>query len=90
MLTSVVDELTSSLYPDGFLEEVKRTFGLFFPTEAVKDAKRTSKIEKRYHVDLEAQIDLQDRFQLQGYCFFGERLALIQAQYNAARPKGMA
>jgi hypothetical protein len=78
--------LASDLYPAGFLNETRRTFRLFFPTEAVKDAKRTRKIEKCYHVDLEAQIALQERLQLKEYPYFGERLSVIQHEYNAARP----
>lgn len=76
----------ANLYPPGYLEEVRRTFRLFFPTEAVKDAKRTRKIAAKYHVDLEAQVQLQDRLNLSRYQYFGERLAAIGKEYNATRP----
>jgi hypothetical protein len=79
------------MYPDGFLEEVSRTLDLLFPTTRTKDAKRVLKISRKQKVDIEAiRIDKQmmdtAKHQCSNYHYFGERLAIIQAKYDAARP----
>lgn len=82
----------SEMYPNDLLREVDRTYFLLWPISKRKTNKRARKISKKNRMDIEAHwvddiIKESDRYDLNNYPVYRHRLAEIQRQYNAARPK---
>jgi hypothetical protein len=78
-------------YPSGFLQETERTLALLFDPLGNDTSKRTRRIEKKHHVDLEAAIHSlihsDARLDLRNYPFWQERLRGICRVYEDAQPK---
>jgi len=55
----------------------------------MKTSKRVRRIVEKHEVDIEAQIENREKFQLSTYVFYGGRLAEVQRRYNAARPHAL-
>jgi hypothetical protein len=89
---STRDSAISALpYPPKFLHETERTLALLFDPTGNTTSKRTRRLEKKHHVDLEAAIHTlihsDDRLDLRTYPFWQERLREICKVYEAAQPK---
>lgn len=76
-----------NLYPDGLLEETEETIDLLFPTKTSKGSRRTRRLRDKDHVDIEAARDLPPVMTINHYKHWGERLAIVQQVYDAARPR---
>lgn len=77
------------MYPNGFLQETEQTLRLLFPTEELKSSKRVRRIAEKQSVDIEAQIEYHENFQLTNYPFYGERLEEIQRRYDITKPTSL-
>jgi hypothetical protein len=80
-------------YPPGFLIETERTLALLFDPSGNDTSKRTNRIARKNHVDLEAAInslaDSNARLDLRTYSYWQERLREIRKVYAEAQPKSL-
>lgn len=83
----------SLLYPRGFLQETERTLALLFDPLGDNTSKRTRRIERRNHVDLEARIhsliNSEALLDIRTYPYWQERLRRICMVYEDAQPKNI-
>ena len=80
-------------YPPGFLQETERTLALLFDPVGNETSKRTRRIERKNHVDLEAAIHSlitsDARLDLRTYPYWQEHLREICKVYEEAQPKSL-
>jgi len=75
------------IYPHGFLEELGRTLNLLWPMEDRPMEKYVRSLEKHENIDVEANMWHDDKFNLESYPIFGERLAKIQERLEAVQTR---
>lgn len=87
------NKFSSLPYPPGFLQETERTLALLFDPVGNETSKRTRRIERKNHVDLEAAIHSlitsDARLDLRTYPYWQERLREICRVYEEAQPKSL-
>jgi len=72
-----------NIYPPGLLKELRKTLNLLWPIEDVQTARHVFNLEKKEEVDVEGGMGYLDKFDLQTYPIFGERLAKIQERLES-------
>lgn len=65
---------------------------LLFPTTTTRRTKnkRARRYARGYEADLEAFLEVPEKFKVSTYPIFGSRLASIQRKYNDSRPRTLS